>query len=126
MPAHGSGLAGGINRPAPEVDAPYGTPLKMYTPSRSYPRTRPALVSATVAPSEATTLRRPPRMAGGVRDGREAEDSPNSFCGSRAEPANPAHDAAMTPSKARLPLEKDWRRSLPALSPVCLLKPATA
>jgi hypothetical protein len=28
------GTAGGLKRLAPEVDAPYGTPLKMYMPFR--------------------------------------------------------------------------------------------
>src|ERR1700739_4434993 len=45
IPVHGSGLDAGMKRPAPEVDAPYGTPLKTYTPLLLNPRTFPAFVS---------------------------------------------------------------------------------
>src|ERR1700756_6053919 len=41
IPAHGSGAAGGRKRLEPEVGAPYGTPLKMYTPFLLKPRIRP-------------------------------------------------------------------------------------
>jgi hypothetical protein len=87
-------LAGGIKRPAPEVDAPYGTPLNVYTPFRLNPRIFPALVSTTVASSEATTLLRPQEDAAGCE-----------FFGARAEAVIPAHDAAIPASSVRLFIE---------------------
>jgi hypothetical protein len=100
-------LAGGIKRPAPEVDAPYGTPLKVYTPFRLNPRIFPALVSTTVAASEATTLLRPQGSAAGCGLGGAAiADDTRGFFGARAEAVTPAHDAAIPASRVRLPLEK--------------------
>jgi len=45
-----------MNRLEPEVDAPYGTPLKIYTPFLLKPRILPELVSTTVSRSEQTTV----------------------------------------------------------------------
>jgi hypothetical protein len=36
-----------LKRFSPAVEAPYGMPLKMWTPSRYWPRTLPAVVSTT-------------------------------------------------------------------------------
>jgi hypothetical protein len=52
-----------MKRLAPAVEAPYGTPLKMYTPFRLKPRIFPAFVSATVAASEAMTVLLPQPLA---------------------------------------------------------------
>src|SRR5579864_8262864 len=46
-PGQGCGLTGGMKRFAPAVDAPYGIPLKTYTPLWLTPRTLPWMVSAT-------------------------------------------------------------------------------
>jgi hypothetical protein len=89
----------------PEVDALYGTALKMYTPFRSNPRIFFALVSTTVASSEATTLLRPQGTAAGCGlDGAAVADDTSRFFGTRAEAVTPAHDAAMPASRVRLPL----------------------
>jgi hypothetical protein len=99
-------LAGGIKRPAPEVDAPYGTPLKVYMPFRLNPRIFPAPVSTTVE-SEAMTLMGPQGTAAGCKLGSEVvADSADRLFGAIAEPVNPAQDAAMPASRVRLPLEK--------------------
>jgi hypothetical protein len=63
IPVHGSGLTGRMKRLAPAVDAPKGTPLKTYTPFRLNPRIFPAVVSATVAASEAMTVLYPQTLA---------------------------------------------------------------
>jgi hypothetical protein len=97
----------------PEVDALYGTPLKMYTPFRLNPRIFPALVSTTVASSEATTLLRPQGIAAGCGlDGAAVADDTRRFFGTRAEAVTPAHDAAMPANRVRLPLEKGTAESL--------------
>jgi hypothetical protein len=79
----------------------------VYTPFRLNPRIFPALVSTTVASSEATTLLRPQGSAAGcVLDGVAVADDTRGFFGARAEAVIPAHDAAIPASKVRLPLEK--------------------
>jgi hypothetical protein len=106
-------LAGGIKRPTPEVDAPYGTPLKVYTPFRLNPRIFPELVSTTVASFEATTLLRPQEAAAGCEFvGGAVADKPNKFFGARAEAVTPAHDAAIPASRVRLPLKIGATKSL--------------
>lgn len=116
IPVQGSGDAGGMKRRTPEVDAPYGTPLKMYTPFRSNPRTLPALVSTTVAASEATTLLRPQGIVVGcgLDDAAIGVDI-RRFFGARAEAVTPAHDAAMPASRVRLPLKCRTAESLDTL-----------
>ena len=110
-PVQGSGCPGGMKRRAPEVDAPYGTPLKMYTPFRLNPRIFPALVSTTVEALEAMTLARPQGAAPdcGLRCFAFADSAINFVC-ALAEPASPAENAAMPPSRARLPgdLGVEW------------------
>jgi hypothetical protein len=89
----------------------------MYTPFRRNPRILPALVSATVAASDAMTLLSWQGTATGrVLGGETVEDSPSSFFGAIAEDASPAQDAAMPPKRARLPFEKGADRSLDAVS----------
>jgi hypothetical protein len=106
-------LAGGIKRLAPDVDAPYGTPLNVITPFRVNPRIFPALVSATVASSEATILLRPQLAGAGCElVGAAVADEARSLFGARAEAVTPAHDAAMPASRVRLPLEKGTAESL--------------
>jgi len=79
----------------------------MYTPSRLNPRSFPAVVSATVAESEAITVLRPQPLAvdfafgGGSGVGFAIAD-----VGNRTAPANPAPSVAMPPTNERLPLEK--------------------
>src|SRR5580692_8728505 len=116
MPVHGSGFSGGMKRRAPEVDAPYGTPLKMYTPSRLKPRIFPALVSTTVEASEAMTLARPQGAApdSGLRCSAFADSAIN-FVDAPAEPARPTENAAMPPRMARLPGEVGVESSLDTL-----------
>jgi hypothetical protein len=119
-------LSGGKKRLAPEVDAPYGTPLKTHTPFRSNPRIFPALVSTTVASSEATTLLRPQGAAAGCGpDDAAAENRPGRFVGVMAKLVSPAQDAAMPPKKARLPFEKGGKRSTDALECDCSSKSFT-
>jgi hypothetical protein len=126
IPVQGSGLAGGIKRPDPEVDAPYGTPLKVYTPFRLNPRILPALVSTTVASSEATTLLRPQGTAAGCGlDGTADADDTRRFFGARAEAVTPAHDATMPASRVRLPLEKGTAESLETSRCDCLSNSCT-
>src|SRR5262249_31077938 len=54
-PAQEFGLTGGMKRFAPAVDAPYGIPLKTYTPLSLTPRTLPWMVSATGSFFDAAT-----------------------------------------------------------------------
>src|SRR5262245_53983282 len=53
VPVHGDGLTGGLKRLRPLVGAPYGTPLKILTPSTATPRILPADVSAIASGSAA-------------------------------------------------------------------------
>src|ERR1017187_2739464 len=50
-PVHGWGFEGGMKRPAPSVDAPYGIPLKAFPlpwlAPNAMPRTLPAVVCTT-------------------------------------------------------------------------------
>src|SRR5438094_805628 len=69
-PLHGIGFLGGRKRPAPSVDAPYGTPLKVRIPFTVNPRILPAVVSTitsdfvgVLAAAAATPLRARTRPA---------------------------------------------------------------
>src|SRR6266850_3893373 len=96
IPFQGSGLTGGMKRLAPAVEAPYGTPLKMYTPFRLKPRIFPAFVSATVAASEAMTVLCPQSLVGDfVFGGTFGEACAVAVAGKMTEPANPAPRVAM-------------------------------
>ena len=116
-PSTGSGFSGGKKRLAPEVDAPYGTPLKMYTPFRSNPRIFPALVSTTVLASEQTTLLRPQRaVVGCARRGGRKPSQKVGRCNGQAGYRRPG--SSKTPPcrpQARLPFEKGVKRSSDAL-----------
>lgn len=108
MPVQGSGLSGGMKRRAPEVDAPYGRPLKTYTPLRSYPRTLPELVSTVVAVSEAMTLPRPHETTEDCgEDAREDLNIDFKLVDAHAVAANSDPSTTIPPIKARLWLEKD-------------------
>src|SRR6266571_900705 len=111
IPFQGSGLTGGTKRLAPAVEAPYGTPLKMYTPFRLKPRIFPAFVSATVAVSVAMTVLLPqPLVVNFVFGGASGVACAIAVAGKMTEPANPAPRVAMPPMKKRRPLEvgADW------------------
>jgi hypothetical protein len=126
IPVHGSGFSGGKKRLAPEVDAPYGTPLKMYTPFRSNPRIFPALVSTTVAASEQRTLLRPQgAVVGCGPEVAAAENRPIRFVGAMDLLVSPAQDAAMLPKRARLPFAKGVKRSPDVLECDCFSKSFT-
>jgi hypothetical protein len=78
----------------------------MYTPFRLNPRIFPAVVSATVAASEAMTRLRPqPPAAGSAFGGAFAADRGIAVLGRMMELANPAPKVAMLPTNERLPLE---------------------
>jgi hypothetical protein len=78
----------------------------MYTPFRLNPRIFPAVVSATVAASEAMTMLRPQPLAAGSVFGRAfAADCVTAVLGRMMELANPTPKVAMPPTNARLPLE---------------------
>src|SRR5260221_10487741 len=108
IPVHGSGLTGGMKRLAPAVDAPYGTPLKTYTPFRLNPRIFPAVVSATVAASEAMTALCPQTLAADfVFLGSSGVASANAVAGKITEPANSAPRVAIAPIKERRSLNAE-------------------
>jgi hypothetical protein len=92
-----------MKRLGPDVEAPQGTPLKMYTPFRRKPRIFPVAVSATVL-CVAITLLFPQLVvanalgeASGLRCASVLRDK-------MAEPANPAPAVAV--------LQRNERRSL--------------
>lgn len=81
-------------------------PLKMYTPFRLKPRIFPAVVSATVAASEAMTVLRPqPLVVDFVFWGASGVGCAIAVVGKITEPANPAPRVAMPLMKERRPLE---------------------
>src|SRR5580658_2426911 len=77
-PPHGAGFRGGMNRFAPAVEAPYGTPLNTLMPSTTAPLILPEVVSTTgllgpaaqayrrgartAAPASADPARKPRRL----------------------------------------------------------------
>jgi hypothetical protein len=76
--------------------------LKTYTPFRLNPRIFPAVVSATVATSEAMTVPRPRTFAAGLVSLLAfGVASANAVAGKITEPANPAHRVAIAPIKER-------------------------
>jgi len=78
----------------------------MYTPFRLNPRIFPALVSATVAASEATTvLLAQPLTVDFVLAGAFGLSCAITALGKMTEPVNPAPRVAMLPMKQRRPLE---------------------
>jgi len=84
----------------------------MYTPFLLNPRIFPALVSATVAASEAMILLGKQGAAEGCGlDGAAAALSASRLAGAAVEPANPAQDAAMPPRRARRPPANDVKWS---------------
>src|SRR5262245_1914869 len=91
MPVHGAGLDGGWKRFAPAVDAPYGTPRKIWTAPSVVPRSRPASVVTTgpvstrVCPSRYVPLR--------ARNARRSIDDIRS----PARRVEPVQEARMTP-----------------------------
>src|SRR6266849_5939233 len=102
IPLQGSGLAGGMKRLGPAVEAPKGTPLKMCTPFRRKPRIFPAVVSATVW-SEAITLLFPQPVAANAM-GEASLRCVSALRDKMEEPANPAPAVAT--------LQRNERRSL--------------
>jgi len=95
-----------MKRLAPAVEAPYGTPLKMYTPFRLKPRIFPAFVSATVAAAEAMTVLLPqPLAVDFVFGGASRGGCAIAVVRKMAELANPAPKVVMPPMKKRRPLE---------------------
>jgi hypothetical protein len=96
-----------MKRRAPAVEAPYGTPLKMYTSSRLKPRILPAVVSATVAPSEAVTkVRQPPVPELGFE--RESDlGCDSAVVREKTEPAKAAPKVAKRRIKERRSLKQD-------------------
>ena len=76
-------------------------PLKMYTPFRLKPRIFPAVVSATVAASEAMTRLRPPAVANLVFEGGSGMGFDTAGDRKMTEPAKPAPKVAMPPMKER-------------------------
>jgi hypothetical protein len=76
--------------------------LKTYTPFRLNPRIFPAVVSATVATSEAMTVPRPRTFAAAfVFLSAFGVASANAVAGKITEPANPAPRVAIAPIKER-------------------------
>src|SRR5438067_10941977 len=74
----------------------------MYTPFRLNPRIFPAVVSATVAASEAMTVLRTQTLAADFVFLRASGvGCPNPVAGKIAEPANPAPKVAIAPIKER-------------------------
>src|ERR1700720_2979910 len=73
----------------------------MYTPFRLNPRIFPAVVSTTVAASEAMTARPQPVVVGFVFGGACAVGCVDAVAGKITEPANPAPRVAMAPIKER-------------------------
>jgi len=95
-----------MKRLAPAVEAPYGTPLKMYTPFRLKPRIFPAFVSATVAASEAMTVLFPqPLAVDFVFEGASRGGCAIAVVRNMTELANPAPKVVMPTTKERRPLE---------------------
>src|ERR1700732_458613 len=77
-------------------------PLKTYTPFRLNPRIFPAVVSATVAASEAMTVLRPQTLAADfVFLSASGVGCANAVAGKMTEPANPAPRVATAPIKER-------------------------
>jgi hypothetical protein len=83
-----------MNRLEPEVDAPYGTPLKV-TPFRLKPRILPEFVSTTVAPSEQTTSRCSRRVGALETGGLVAAANPAKVPGASTGTMLPAAAAAI-------------------------------
>jgi hypothetical protein len=80
----------------------------MYTPFRLNPRIFPAVVSATVAASEAMTVLCSLRPAADfVFLGASGVASANAVAGKITEPANPAPRVAIAPIKERRSLDAD-------------------
>src|ERR1700680_2394198 len=80
----------------------------MYTPFRLKPRIFPAVVSATVAVSEAMTVLGPqPVAADFVFGGASGVGCASAVAGKIAEPANPAPKVAIAPIKERRCLNAD-------------------
>jgi hypothetical protein len=80
----------------------------MYTPFRLNPRIFPAVVSATVAESEATTVLCPqPLAADFVFEAGSVVSSPNAVLGKMTEPTKPAPRVAMAPIKERRSFDAD-------------------
>src|SRR5258708_19366786 len=80
-------------------------------PFRLNPRIFPAVVSATVAASEAsTTLRPQPPVANFVSGDTPAAGCAATLLGKMTEPAIPAPRVAKRPTKERLPLERGASR----------------
>src|SRR5439155_20947853 len=78
----------------------------MYTPFRLKPRIFPAVVSATVAASEAITRLRPPSpVADFVVEAGSGMDLDNAGDRKMIEPARPARKLAMQPRKERRSLK---------------------
>jgi hypothetical protein len=76
--------------------------LKTYTPFRLNPRSFPAVISATVAGSEAMTVLCPETLAvGSVFLSGSGEASPKAVAGKITEPANPAPRVAIAPIRDR-------------------------
>lgn len=97
-----------MKRLTPAVEAPYGTPLKMYTPFRLKPRIFPEVVSATVVASEAMTKPPPqPLRIDFVLEGASAMGCETALAGNIAELASPAANVAMPPMKERRSLHTD-------------------
>jgi hypothetical protein len=92
-----------MNRLTPLVEAPYGTPLKVYTSLRLHPRIFPAVVSTTVAVSDAITTPRS-QLPEDAFEGLSGASSgwPFAVSGRRTELESPAPNAAMPPTKDRL------------------------
>jgi hypothetical protein len=81
----------------------------MYTPFRLNPRIFPAVVSATVAASEAmTVLRSHALVADFIFWGASGVDCANTVAGKMAEPASPAPRVAIAPIKERRSLNPTW------------------
>jgi len=77
----------------------------MYTPFRLKPRIFPAVVSATVAASEAMTKLRPPPVADFVFEGGSGMGFDTAGDRKMTEPARPAPKVAMPPMKERRSLK---------------------
>jgi hypothetical protein len=83
----------------------------MYTPFRLKPRIFPAVVSATVAASQAMTRLRPPPVAHFAFEGGSGTGFDTAGDRKMTEPAKPAPKVAMPPMKERRSLKAglDWR-----------------
>src|ERR1700730_113414 len=80
----------------------------MYTPFRLKPRIFPAVVSATVAASEAITKPRPqPSVTDFIFEGASVMGCDTALARKMTEPANPAPKVAMPPIKERRCLNAD-------------------